>query len=53
MGKSLNLKIIAEGVETKEQKKFFEGTNCDYIQGYYYSKPLDYESLLDWLRHES
>ena len=40
LGKNLNLEIIAEGVETKEQKEFIQNQGCPYIQGYYYSKPL-------------
>jgi len=40
LGQSLNLKIIAEGVETQEQKDFLVKNGCDNIQGYYYSKPL-------------
>ncbi len=40
LGQSLNLKIIAEGVETQEQKDFLLKNGCDNIQGYYYSKPL-------------
>jgi EAL domain-containing protein (putative c-di-GMP-specific phosphodiesterase class I) len=37
---SLNLKIIAEGVESKEQKDFLIKNGCENIQGYYYSKPI-------------
>ncbi len=40
MGKTLNLELIAEGVETKEQLDFLRAEGCDLIQGYYYSKPL-------------
>ena len=40
LGQSLNLKIIAVGVETQEQKDFLVKNGCDNIQGYYYSKPL-------------
>lgn len=36
----LGLKIVAEGVETKEQLEFIEKTGCDIIQGYYYSRPV-------------
>ena len=37
---SLNLKVVCEGVETEEQNDLVLGTECDYIQGWYYSKPL-------------
>ncbi len=40
LAKSLNLKIVAEGVETEEQKDFMLENSCKTIQGYYYSKPL-------------
>jgi len=40
LGKSLNLKLIAEGVETQEQKNFLLQNGCHYVQGYYYSKPI-------------
>ena len=35
----INLKVIAEGVETKEQLEFLKSIDCDVIQGYYFSKP--------------
>lgn len=38
--KSLSLKTIAEGVETIEQVEYIKKCGCDFIQGYYYSKPL-------------
>ncbi|MDF1878248.1 EAL domain-containing protein [Sulfurimonas sp. SAG-AH-194-C20] len=40
LGKSLNLKLIAEGVETQEQKDFLIANGCELIQGYFYSPPL-------------
>ncbi|MFZ3579660.1 EAL domain-containing protein [Virgibacillus sp. DJP39] len=40
MSHSLNMKVIAEGVETIEQLSFLENEKCDEVQGFYYSKPL-------------
>lgn len=45
LGHSLNLRVIAEGVETKEQLDFLTAHNCNEIQGYYYSKPLNAEEF--------
>lgn len=49
MAKALDMEIVAEGVETQNQRDFLGHCGCDCIQGYYYSKPLsvsDYEALL-------
>jgi EAL domain-containing protein (putative c-di-GMP-specific phosphodiesterase class I) len=43
MAHSLNLKVLAEGVETKEQLNYLKMRNCDEAQGYYFSKPLKAE----------
>jgi len=40
MGKSLNLTIVAEGVETKEQQTFLRDRDCDEMQGFFFSKPI-------------
>lgn len=40
MGHSLDQKIVAEGVETEAQLMFLNQNGCDYIQGYYFSRPL-------------
>jgi diguanylate cyclase (GGDEF)-like protein/PAS domain S-box-containing protein len=47
---SLNLKVIAEGVETKEQKEFLTQNGCHNIQGYYYSKPIIADEMEEILR---
>ena len=41
IAKNLRLSIVAEGVETEEQRKFLVENNCDILQGYYLSKPLE------------
>ena len=40
MAHEIGIKTVAEGVETEEQVSFLRQSGCDYIQGYYYSKPL-------------
>ncbi|MER2170378.1 MAG: EAL domain-containing protein [Psychrobacillus psychrodurans] len=49
MSHRLNIKVVAEGVETKEQVDILKGMNCDIIQGYYYSKPVPSKGLMDFL----
>lgn len=46
MAKTLNVKLLCEGIETKEQFEFAAAHGCDLLQGYYFSKPMqisDYE----------
>jgi EAL domain-containing protein (putative c-di-GMP-specific phosphodiesterase class I) len=45
MAHNLDLKVIAEGVETKEQLKFLQEQGCDQVQGFLISKPLSAEKL--------
>jgi diguanylate cyclase (GGDEF)-like protein/PAS domain S-box-containing protein len=53
MGHSLNLKVLAEGVETEEQMSFLRAHNCDEIQGYYFSKPLAADPFAEKVRATS
>jgi diguanylate cyclase (GGDEF)-like protein/PAS domain S-box-containing protein len=50
MAKSLNLKVIAEGVEDEAQMSFLRARQCDEIQGYYFSKPLAVDKVAEKLR---
>jgi len=45
MSHSLNIKVIAEGVEHKSQVDLLRNYTCDYIQGYYYAKPMPFDDL--------
>ncbi len=40
MGRSLNLRVIAEGVETPDQLEFLKVHQCEEAQGYYFSRPV-------------
>lgn len=49
MAKWLNLPVTAEGVEDREQVEFLRGVGCDYVQGFYFAKPMpvdDYVALI-------
>ncbi len=50
MAHSLKLKVTAEGVETEAQKNFLARQQCDYIQGYLYSKPVPAAAIEAMLR---
>lgn len=52
LGKSLNLNLTAEGVETKEQLDYLRKLNCDIIQGFYFSKPLAIEDFKKFIKGE-
>lgn len=43
----LNIVVVAEGVETQEQKDFLVKHHCNYIQGYYYYKPMPIQEFED------
>ena len=46
----LNLDVVAEGVETEEQRKFLRLLRCDYMQGYLFSKPVPKKNIEEMLR---
>ena len=50
MARSLELKTVAEGVESGEQAQFLREHDCDEIQGYFFSRPLPYEQLVEKLQ---
>ena len=43
MAARLGIPLIVEGVETQEQRDFLSTVGCDYVQGYYYAKPMPQE----------
>jgi diguanylate cyclase (GGDEF)-like protein/PAS domain S-box-containing protein len=50
LSKGLRLRVIAEGVESREQLEFLRQSGCSEIQGYYYSKPLTAEEFFAFLQ---
>ncbi|MDR0853030.1 MAG: EAL domain-containing protein [Clostridiales Family XIII bacterium] len=46
--RDLKVKVVAEGVETKEQVEIMSGLGTKYFQGYYFSKPLPYEKFVEF-----
>lgn len=50
IGQSLNLIVIAEGVETKEQFELLRSMNCPVIQGYYFSRPIPANEIANWMQ---
>ena len=50
MGKTLSLTVVAEGVETPEQKAFLRERACDQMQGYHFSKPIAADEFAELLR---
>ena len=53
MAKALNLKVIAEGVETEQQVSFLRRHDCDEAQGYYFSVPLQAEAFAKKIREDA
>src|SRR3569623_635502 len=53
MGKTLNLTIVAEGVETHEQQRFLRECACDEMLGFYFSKPIEERQFADFLRRNA
>ena len=49
----MNLSIVAEGIETEAQLKMMEMLGIQYIQGYYFSKPLSEQHFLEFIREKN
>ena len=51
VAKALHMRLIAEGAETQENIKFLEENECDIVQGYFFSKPLQLQECIDFFDH--
>jgi diguanylate cyclase (GGDEF)-like protein/PAS domain S-box-containing protein len=51
MAHSLGLSVVAEGVENQEQVKMLQQLNCDYLQGFYFSKPIPAQALIEYSKN--
>ncbi len=52
MAQTLDLDVVAEGVETKKQYDFLKKEKCNLAQGYYISKPLKADALINYIREQ-
>ena len=50
---SMDSMVVAEGVETKEQYDYLKSIGCDYIQGYYFSKPVPQEDFVEFVKENN
>lgn len=50
MSKQLELRVVAEGVETDVQLQMLKQLSCNYVQGFYFSKPIEMSAFLEWYR---
>jgi EAL domain-containing protein (putative c-di-GMP-specific phosphodiesterase class I) len=50
LARSLRLKVVAEGVETRAQAEFVHKTGCEFVQGYYFAKPMPADAIPGLLR---
>ncbi|MCM1258564.1 MAG: EAL domain-containing protein [Roseburia sp.] len=53
LAKNLNMKIVAEGIERKEQVEFLAEQGCDMIQGYYFAKPMTVQEFDERVQRDS
>ena len=53
MARNLRLNVVAEGVETEEQLQMLVNYDCQMLQGYLLSRPVDYASFIDLLQQQT
>ena len=52
LGHALNLVVLAEGIERPEQEQWLKENNCDFGQGFIFSRPLPLSMLLSFLKKQ-
>jgi diguanylate cyclase len=52
LGRNPGLRVVAEGVEDPATWQQLDALGCDGIQGYYVSRPVPANDLIDWLEHQ-
>jgi len=52
MGHSLNIPVVAEGIETAEQLALLRGNGCDLGQGFHIGRPMPFDALLQWIAED-
>jgi EAL domain-containing protein (putative c-di-GMP-specific phosphodiesterase class I) len=50
---NLGLSVVAEGVENEAQREFLACHQCDYLQGYFFSRPLSAQQMTEYLKEKS
>lgn len=52
LAKSLNISVLAEGVETEEEMRWLTENNCDVLQGYYFARPMPKEDIFELVKQQ-
>lgn len=50
LGDSLDINVIAEGVETEAHRNTLAAMNCNFFQGYFFAKPMPVDDFEEWIR---
>ena len=48
LAQRLNMKTVAEGVETEADKQILNELDCDFLQGYYFARPMPLGDIVEW-----
>jgi EAL domain-containing protein (putative c-di-GMP-specific phosphodiesterase class I) len=49
LAQRLNMKTVAEGVETAKDVEILAQLECDYVQGYHFARPMPFKEVLKWI----